>query len=558
MTLWKSIKRLSATALGARFSCLVIHANSGTMVHSATPTDAGTLGVSNLPRRSGIGGCAAQTVSIANRTASSLEKICLRSSSARCCRTRKRLSIDKDNLSRNKYRLISGSEISDILFFFKKIPSFLCRLFGRKLDTMDIKHQSVILRRSDGTWGLGMQSRSKSKESSKKLSAAAGVSQSQTSKAKKRAGAKKRKKNIDEQGEVADKPKARKKVKQPKKAEKKKKKKPSTAVSRTKPKPAGPPRVIRKRKRKAKEAAMVKISVGASVAAVKPPKARVGAKPAEKVKPRMQSVSANTTPEILHMEGSLVPSETTVEAETQNLNRNSSATGFDGWLEAEIRQILQDSTQEQFCLETDACVDQLREDLPRFTRKEEDAMLVEVSPRSSYVCEMGRSCESIKMSKHKGVSPPIILGAVRKEGFSDYKQCLLCLRNTATSTLLRLRMDRVGMVRDGCLQTHANYCNINGEYRMIDCLPVRRDRFEGLVLPIIAHRESGFRAKESRHLDGTKRRFWCQKEGYPYPNMSMPAITDAGAALPQARATDEEKSDEGSFLSREPQTKAMN
>lgn len=352
-------------------------------------------------------------------------------------------------------------------------------------------------------------------------------------------------------------PKAKKKAKRPKKAEKKKKKKPVPAAGVSNPKPGGPPQVIRSRKRKAKEAARARISVSASISAVKPPKAPAKAKQVKKVKPRMQSVSVETTPEILHMEGSLVPSETTVEAETQNLNRNSSAAGFDGWLEAEIRQMLQDSTQEQFCLETDACVDQLREDLPRFTRREEDAMLVEVSPRSPYVCEMGRSCESIKMSKHKGVSPPIVLGAVRKEGFSDYKQCLLCLRNTATSTLLRLRMDRVGMVRDGCLQTHANYCNINGEYRKIDCLPIRRDRYEGLVLPIVAHRNSGYRAKEL-NSDGTKRRFWCQKEGYPRPNMSMPAITDASAASPPARANDEEKSDEGSFLSREPQTKAMN
>lgn len=423
---------------------------------------------------------------------------------------------------------------------------------------MDIKHQSVFLRRSDGTWGLNMRSRSKSKASPENRSAAASVSQSQTVKPKKRVVNKKRKKNVAKEGEIAEKPKARKKAKQSKKAGKKKKKKPAPAASVVKPNPVGLPIVIRRRKRKAKEAARAKISTSASVAVVKSPKAPARAKETKKVKARMQSINADTTPEILHMEGSLMPSETTVEAETQNLNRNSSAAGFDGWLEAEIRQMLQDSTQEQFCLETDACVDQLREDLPRFTRAEEDAMLVEVSPRSPHVCEMGRSCESINMSKHKGVSPPIVLGAVRKEGFTDYKQCLLCLRNTATSTLLRLRMDRVGMVRDGCLQTHANYCNINGEYRKIDCLPIRRDRYEGLVLPIVAHRNSGYRAKETEHLDGTKRRFWCQKEGYPCPNMSMPAKTDAGAALPPACENDEEKSDEGSFLSREPQTKAMN
>ena len=320
---------------------------------------------------------------------------------------------------------------------------------------------------------------------------------------------------------------------------------------------AAPPLVFRRRKRKAKDAAKIKISICAMQ-----PKAPAGSqiKPVEPIRPRMVSVTMETSPEILQMEGSLLPSEATVEAETQNLNRNNSTAGFDGWLEAEILQMFMDSTQEKFCLETDARVDQLREDLPKFTRKEEDAMLVEVSPRCPFACEMGRSCESIKMSARKGVSPPIILGAVRKEGFSDYKQCLLCLRNTATATLLRLRMDRVGMVRDGSLQTHANYCNIKGQYRKEDCLPIRRDRYEGIVLPIVVHRCSGYRAKEFSSSGGTTTRLWCQKEGYPYPSMLAPATTPA--AITDAdligSAAKSRALEEGPFLFKEPQTKAMN
>ena len=503
----------------------------------ATPIDAGTPGASNFPKRPNIGGCAAHTASSAKRSTSSLEKH-LRSSKARCCRTRKRLNIHRESRSRNKYTKISGSENSVI--FLKKFLGLYS-----KLSAMDIKHQSVFLRRTDGTWGLNMRPRSESNASPPETS--------KPPKPKpKRAGRKKRKKSSAKQS--AEKPKAKTKAKRRKKIKPclpcstgtppAKPAEPDVSAASVEvvepPEPSGPPKVFHRRRRRAKEAAKRKISSGARALKVLAPKPKPS-----KPKAKMQSVSVETTPEILQMEGSLVPSETTVEAETQNLNRNNSTAGFDGWLEAEIRQMLQDSTQEQFCLETDARVDQLREDLPKFTRKEEDAMLVEVSPRSPYACEMGRSCESIKMSALKGISPPIVLGAVRKEGFSDYKQCLLCLRNTATATLLRLRMDRVGMVRDGCLQTHANYCNINGEYRKEDCLPIRRDRYEGIVLPIVVHRNSGYRARELRHSDDTKTRFWCQKEGYPYPNMSMTAAP-------------EDTNEEGSFLSKEPQTKAMN
>ena len=103
-----------------------------------------------------------------------------------------------------------------------------------------------------------------------------------------------------------------------------------------------------------------------------------------KNKPKMTRVTPETMPEILEMEGCLVPSDATLEAETQHLNRQNTVSGFDGWMEAEIRQML-NTKEEAFCLETSAKVDDLREQLPRMTRAEEDEWLVEVSPSSTNV-----------------------------------------------------------------------------------------------------------------------------------------------------------------------------
>ena len=414
-----------------------------------------------------------------------------------------------------------------------------------------IKQQSVIQWRSDGTLGFNMRPKATPVQVDEPVQTVA--VQKPRKKSKKRrdpAKPKKKRKRADETNEkVQDNP--------SKKTTKRKAPKKAPAVEKKGAVPPKAPRkvvgVLKRRKRRAKDVAKRRIQEAVSEMLPEP---AVKIKPSvpSVPKPKMQSVNADTTPEILQMEGNLTASETTVEAETRNLNRTNATTGFDGWLEAEIRQMLEDSTQEHFCLETDARVDQLREDLVRFTRSEEDNMLIEVSPRSPHACEMGRSCESVKMSIDTGVSPPIILGAVQKQGFNNYKQCLLCLRNTATSTLLRLRMDKVGMVRDGCLQTHANYCNINGEYRKIDMLPIRRDRYEGIVLPIVAHRYSGYKAKEFTDANGKKRRYWCQKEGYPYPNMSMPSPD----LMTQTNANNEETTDQSSFLLNAPRRKAMN
>jgi len=263
-------------------------------------------------------------------------------------------------------------------------------------------------------------------------------------------------------------------------------------------------------------------------------------------KPKLVRVSEETTPEILEMEGSLVPSDVTLEAETQHLNRQNMVTGFDGWMEAEIRQML-NSKQEAFCLETSAKVDALREQLPRMTRAEEEKWLVEVSDRDRNVCEMGLNCESVCMSKAKGVNPPIRLPCVEKEGFGSYKMCLLCLRNTSTCTLLRLRMDRVSMIQDSCLQTHANYVNLNGEYRKEHTLPIRRDRYEGVVAPMVAHFHSGYNGKEKTDDAGRRKRYWAQ-DGYTLPSVMPYDVRSSDAPLA------EKQPGTGSFLLNAPQT----
>lgn len=267
------------------------------------------------------------------------------------------------------------------------------------------------------------------------------------------------------------------------------------------------------------------------------------------LKPKMTRITEENTPEILEMEGNLVPSDVTLEAETQHLNRQNMATGFDGWMEAEIRQML-NTKQEAFCLETSAKVDSLREQLPRMTRAEENKWLVEVPPRARNVCEMGLNCESVCMSRAKGVNPAIRLPCVEKEGFGSYKMCLLCLRNTSTCTLLRLRMDRVSMIQDSCLQTHANYVNLNGEYRKEHTLPIRRDKYEGVVAPMVAHFHSGYNAKEKVDAAGKRKRYWAQ-DGYTLPSvMPYDIQTSNSVDVPQQQET-------GSFLLNAPQTEAM-
>ena len=134
-------------------------------------------------------------------------------------------------------------------------------------------------------------------------------------------------------------------------------------------------------------------------------------------------VTAADTPDILSMEGNVVPQDATVAAETASFNRAQASSGFDAWLEAEMKHVMSTKVEDNFSLETSARVDQLREDLPRLRRAEEDALLEETKePRR--VCRMGEFCESVRLSKAKGVSPPIRLPMVQQDNF-DFQQCLM-------------------------------------------------------------------------------------------------------------------------------------
>ena len=319
-------------------------------------------------------------------------------------------------------------------------------------------------------------------------------------------------------------------------------------VASAEPKPEPKPAKRKKKKKKKKKKNQQTVPVGAlsseagsSSVAVPAASASAGVAVAPQhpqARRRATRVNAENNPEILKMEGNIVPTDATVQAETASFNRTQNITGMDAWLEAEMKDIMSRKVEDSFSLDTEAEVDKLREELPRFRRAEEDTMLHETLTAAE-ACEMNDHCESVRMSRDKGISPPIRLPSVRREQ-CDYKQCLMCLRKVCTEQLMRLRMDRCGMVRTGCLQSHANYINI-GEYRVADCLPCRHDKWEGLALPMVQHRDSGYEARskivtftdDSGASRTREQRYWCQEKGYPLPTV-QPKFHARSAALSSA------------------------
>ena len=164
-------------------------------------------------------------------------------------------------------------------------------------------------------------------------------------------------------------------------------------------------------------------------------------------------------------------------------------------------------------------IDDLRNELPRLSREVENNLLQECR-RGESVCEMGIHCESVEMSQRKGIHPPIRLPSVKfGEGRDGYLCCLMCLRNEACSNLIFGRTNRRATRQDVCIQSHANYVSVPNEYRKEDILPVRFNAWEGICLPIVGHRDSGYEAKAKTLPNGKTQRYWCQEKGYPRPSV---------------------------------------
>ena len=274
---------------------------------------------------------------------------------------------------------------------------------------------------------------------------------------------------------------------------------------------------------------------------------------------KMSRITEENTPEILTMEGGLVPTNTTLEAETINLNARNKTIGLDGWMEEQIQEMLRTDDKGMYRLETAHFVDKFRENLPTITRAEEEAWMVGVSPRSRNVCQNGARCESILMCRAKGIDPLIYLPCVEKEGFGPFNQCILCLRGTATRGILKTRMDDVCMIKEACFQTYVNLVNLNGQYRKEHTLPIRRDKYEGIVGPIVAHFYSGYNAKSYVKADGTEVRFWSQ-DGYTLPDVvpyssSSSSMSSSSVTGGDAASTGDTNS--SSFLLNAPRAAAM-
>ena len=76
--------------------------------------------------------------------------------------------------------------------------------------------------------------------------------------------------------------------------------------------------------------------------------------------------------DILSMEGS-VPTDATVQGGDRGTSRSPNTSGWT--LGRKVEYMMSQKAEEAYDLETDALVDQLREDLPRFRRAEETRML---------------------------------------------------------------------------------------------------------------------------------------------------------------------------------------
>lgn len=163
--------------------------------------------------------------------------------------------------------------------------------------------------------------------------------------------------------------------------------------------------------------------------------------------------------------------------------------------------------------------ERLRANIEPVTREYEESYLCEPIG-SQRPCLMDGSCEGLQITNAKDRA--FILREFLKpseqreyEATGKYpaerRLCLMCKRMELARAHTNIRADGMGVREDTILPDWRNLVDVEGEYRLEDCIVSSREVYEGILDPVVLHVRSAYRLCEKNG----KRYYDQWRMGYP-------------------------------------------
>lgn len=221
-------------------------------------------------------------------------------------------------------------------------------------------------------------------------------------------------------------------------------------------------------------------------------------------KAKRQRVTAETHPEILQMSGefdSEVPKTVVATHFFNRQNENEPYKYVSPWDTEYVRKQMQKTPISNFDMNAFQGVDKMRDSIEGVTRKYEESFMCEPTG-DQRACSMEESCEGnfIPQASTNGFTLREFLLPSQLKMYEETKRyplqrapCILCKRLQIARMVVSARAAGTGMREDCLVQDYYNFVNIDGEYRLEDCLLSKRTVWEGVVAPVALHVRNAYK-----------------------------------------------------------------
>lgn len=233
---------------------------------------------------------------------------------------------------------------------------------------------------------------------------------------------------------------------------------------------------------------------------------------------KRSKVNAVTEPTIMSIKGKFVVEPTLLVAQTNFFNRNNQQKEYahvSPWHYPFVQSLLQRTPLPNFDMNKFEHVGRYRDSIEPVTRSYEETFLTE-AVGDQRCCINEESCEGLNICQEGFVLREFLLPTQQKlyESTKRYplnrEPCLMCRRLRIAKTVIATRAAGNGLKHDYLVQDYYNFVDMEGEYRLEDCLLSKQNTWEGLCNPVVLHQRNNYRF----HMDNKVRTY--KQWRYPY------------------------------------------
>ena len=214
-----------------------------------------------------------------------------------------------------------------------------------------------------------------------------------------------------------------------------------------------------------------------------------------------QKVTPVTQPTIMSMKGKFKLEPTLLVSHTHFFNRENQEKEYkhvSPWSFPFVQNLLQKKPITNFDMNSFNEIGRYRDSIEGVTRKYEESYLTDASG-DQRKCVNQEMCEGLKVCPDGFILREFLLPS-QQVVYNETKRyplnrepCIMCKRLRIARAVIATRAAGNGLKEDHLIQDYYNFVDLEGEYRLEDCLLSKRNTWEGLCNPVVLHQRNNYR-----------------------------------------------------------------